>query len=203
MSQLQTINRKSKINKGFSLVEAILASSVFALIVSALVGAWLYGQESTVLAGNRVQAVFFAEEGLEAVKNIRDADFEELVDGTHGLMVSGYQWILSGSSDTNGIFTRQIEIFSVDDDRKEIVSTITWQQNSQRSGSVSAVTYLTNWQTSTPAMASCNEHALQSGYISGTCRQNINQCTNNGEEYLPTGDEFCAGSSNNTCCALP
>lgn len=130
---------------GFSLVEVMLASSLFVLLVTALVGAWLYGQESTMLAGNRARAVMLAEEGLEAARNIRDADFANLTNGTHGLAISGNQWILSGSSDTNGIFTRQIEISPIDADRKEITGTVTWQQNPQRDGSVSATTYLTNW----------------------------------------------------------
>ena len=116
---------------GFSLVEVILASSVFGLLITALVGAWLYGQEATVLSGNRVRATMFAEEGLEAVRNIRDDAFSNLINGTHGLAVSGNVWMLSGSSDTAGIFTRQIQISSIDATRKEIISTVTWQQNPQ------------------------------------------------------------------------
>ncbi|MEX0917613.1 MAG: hypothetical protein WDZ93_00475 [Candidatus Paceibacterota bacterium] len=131
---------------GFLLVEVILAVSVFVLLVTALVGAWLYGQESTMLAGERVRAALLAEEGLEAARNIGDEDFANLADGTHGLAISGGGWAFSGSSDTSGVFTRQLEISSVDDDRKEITATVTWQQNQQREGNVSLVTYLTNWQ---------------------------------------------------------
>lgn len=131
---------------GFSLVEVILSSSIFILLVTALVGAWLYGQESTMLAGNRVRATLLAEEGLEAVRNIRDNDFANISNGTHGLVISGDQWILSGSSDTSGIFIRQIEVSSLDDDHKEVTSTVRWQQNSQRPGEVSVATHLTNWQ---------------------------------------------------------
>ncbi len=136
---------RSCARRGFSLVEVILANSILILLVTALVGAWLYGQESTVLAGNRVQAAFFAEEGLEAVRNIRDSNFTEVSNGTYGLAISGNEWLLSGSSDTNGIFTREIEISSLDSDRKEIVSTVTWQQNAQRVGSVSVISRLSNW----------------------------------------------------------
>ena len=109
-------------SRGFSLVEVLLAVSIFTLIVTGFAGAFLYGQESTVLAGNHVRATFIAEEGLEIIRNIRDASFTNLVDGTHGLAVSGNQWVLSGSSDITDIFTRQITISTIDADTKQIVS---------------------------------------------------------------------------------
>src|SRR3989344_2787064 len=83
---------------GFSLVEVILSTSVFVLLVTALVGAYLYGQESTALAGNRARAALLAEEGLEAARNIRDAGFPNLTDGAYGLTTTSNQWNLSGSS---------------------------------------------------------------------------------------------------------
>lgn len=131
---------------GFGLVEVILASAVFALFVTAFAGVWIFGQESTVLSGDRARAVFLAEEGLEAVRNVRDADFNNLTNGTHGLDISGGSWSFTGSSDTVGVYTRQIEISDTGTDRKEVVSTVTWQQNAQRNGNVSITTYFTNWQ---------------------------------------------------------
>ncbi|MEE8131915.1 MAG: prepilin-type N-terminal cleavage/methylation domain-containing protein [Candidatus Paceibacterota bacterium] len=139
--------RKEQLNTkgGFSLIEVILASSIFLLIVTAFSGAYLYGQESTVLAGNRASAVFLAEEGLEAVRNIRDEGFSNLVDGTYGLAVSGNEWVFSGSSDGNGIFTREVEVATVDSVRKAVTSTVTWQQNQQRTGTVALTTRFTDW----------------------------------------------------------
>ena len=130
---------------GFSLVEVILSSAVFVLLVTALVGAYLYGQEATALAGNRARANMLAEEGLEAVRNIRDANFANLTDGTYGLTTTGNQWNLSGSSDVTDIFTRQIVISTVDTKRKSVTANVTWQQNPQRSGAIFFITYLTNW----------------------------------------------------------
>lgn len=132
-------------HRGFSLVEVILSSAVFVLLVTALVGAYLYGQEASSLAGNRARAVMLAEEGLEAVRNIRDPAYINLSDGTHGLTTTSNQWDLSGSSDTTDIFTRQIIISSVDAKRKSVTANVTWQQNPQRTGLVSLTTRLTNW----------------------------------------------------------
>ncbi|MDP2656078.1 MAG: prepilin-type N-terminal cleavage/methylation domain-containing protein [bacterium] len=207
--QSQLIQKGWSTTRGFSLVEVILASAVFVLLVTALVGAYLYGQEATALAGSRARATMLAEEGLEAVRNIRDSTFNSLTDGTYGLSVTSNQWIMSGTEDVSGIFTRQITISTVDADRKAVVSAVTWPQNDQRTGSVVLTTRLTNWLSgggSPPA--SCSDYALGQGYSGATCRQNTAQCTNHSEIHLSGGDAICASShpgdsSQDTCCATP
>ncbi|MDQ3076040.1 MAG: hypothetical protein M3Q34_02840 [bacterium] len=138
-------NKVYQCRQGFSLVEIILSSALFSLLVVALVGAYLYGQESTMLAGNRARANMLAEEGLEAVRNIRDAGFSNLSDGTFGLTTTSNEWNLAGSSDITDIFTRQIIVSTIDTKRKLVTANITWQQNPQRTGSVSLATRITNW----------------------------------------------------------
>lgn len=135
----------SEKKRGFSLVEVLLSGAVFSLLVTALVGAYLYGEETTMLAGNRARAVFLAEEGLEATRNIRDSDFTNLSDGVHGLVISGGQWNFSGSSDVDGIFTRSVTIAPVSSNRKSVISTVSWQQNTERTGVVALSSYFTNW----------------------------------------------------------
>ncbi len=138
-------------NAGFSLVEVVLATAVFGLLVTALVGTFLYGQESTVLAGSRARAGMLAEEGLEATRNMRDSalTFANLPDsaGT-GLSITLNQWGFSGSTDTNTIFTRQTVVSTVDTYRKNVTTNVTWQQNAQRAGSISVVTRVTDWMRS-------------------------------------------------------
>jgi len=137
-----------KKNNGFSLVEVILTSFLFAMIVTAFTGSYLYGNESTALSATRAQAVYFAEEGVEAVKNIRDDDFANLLAGTYGLAVSGNQWTLSGTSDTEGIFTRNVTITDVSTTERQVTVNVAWQQTAQRTGLISLVTNLTNWSRS-------------------------------------------------------
>lgn len=134
---------------GFSLIEAVLAVSIFALLVTAFAGAYIYGKESTALAGARVRANLLAEEGLEASRSIRDGAFTNLTDGNHGLSSLSGTWNFSGASDINEIFTRQIVISSIDANTKQIVSNVSWQQNLQRTGQASLTTRLTNWARST------------------------------------------------------
>lgn len=135
-----------KSQPGVSLVEALLAVTLFGIFLVAIGGALNAGQESAVLSGKRARAVALADEGLEAVRTIRDAGFTNLVDGTYGIVTTSNQWNFSSStSDTTDMFTRQVKIGTIDTDTKVVTSTVTWQQNLQRTGSVEAVTYLTNW----------------------------------------------------------
>jgi Tfp pilus assembly protein PilV len=133
--------------KGFSIVEVLLAASIFALLVTALTGAFLYGQENTALAGARARAGQLADEGLESSRSIRDNAFANLTDGSHGLALSGGVWTYSGAQDVTGQFTRSVIISTIDANTKELASTVTWQQNTQRTGTVSAITRLTSWAT--------------------------------------------------------
>lgn len=130
---------------GFSLVEVILATSVFALLATSFAGVFLYGEEATAMAGQRARALALAEEGLEASRNMRDAGYNNLTVGTHGLTIASNQWAFSGANDTNDIFTREVVVTSVDSDRKNVTANVTWQQNPQRTGSVSLITRLTDW----------------------------------------------------------
>lgn len=145
-------------NRGVSLVEVLLASALFSLMLAGFAGVYLYGVEATALSGNRAQAAFLAEEGFEIVRNIGEADFENLLEGTHGLGVSGSVWGFVGVSDTNGIFTRSVQISSVDADRKNVVVEVSWDQNLQRSGVVTIESQLTNWRA-TSGTALCTNQA--------------------------------------------
>ena len=155
-------------HSGFSLVEVLLAVSVFGLLVTGLVGGLIYGQQSTAIAGMRSRAAMLADEGLEAVRNIRDENFSNLTDGTYGLTTTGNQWNLSGTSDTTDIFTRQIVISAVDANRKQLTSTISWQQNPQRAGQIQLVTYPTNWRATVSTPTTCGEYAAGQANASGT-----------------------------------
>ncbi|MFA5076442.1 MAG: prepilin-type N-terminal cleavage/methylation domain-containing protein [Patescibacteria group bacterium] len=154
--------RSNGVARGFSIIEVILGMAIFALLMTALVGVFIFGRETIMLSGPRARAVLLAEEGLEIVKNIGQNDFAGLVAGPHGLTVSavGNYWILAGTSDAIDGFVRQISITDVDSYRKDITSTITWNQTAARTGTVTLTTRLTNWRAlaagdwSSPALAS-------------------------------------------------
>lgn len=135
--------------QGFSLIEVILSAALFLIIATFVVPAYLYGQESVMLSGERQRAALYAEEGLEALRNLRDANFNNLtIGGPYGLATSTGTWTINGTSDTNGEFTRKIFIGSAGSNRLIATSTVTWNQNTQRTGTIDLATYFTNWSKS-------------------------------------------------------
>ncbi len=137
----------STIKQGFLLVEIILTSSLFVLFLTAFAGVFYYGLESSTVAGDRGRAVIFAEEGQEAIRSIKNANFSNLVDGTYGLAYSNNVWGFSGTQDVSGIYTRQVVITSAGVDRKTVTVNVSWQQTPSRMGSISVSSRYTNWKT--------------------------------------------------------
>ena len=142
-AQLNT--KKTNSRGGFSLIEAVLAVSLFSLVLLALISSIIYGRESIALSGIRSRALLIAEEGQEALRNLRDEKFSNLPDGIHGLAISGNQWILSGTSDQTDIFTRQIQIGTINSHIKIATTTVTWQPKEGRTGQIVLTSYLTQW----------------------------------------------------------
>jgi prepilin-type N-terminal cleavage/methylation domain-containing protein len=135
----------TKNQRGFSLVELLLAAVVFGFLVTGLIGAIVYGRASSANAGDRGRATLLAEEGIEATRNIAAAAYANLVNGTYGLTQASNQWVLSGTSDVSGIYTRQIVVAAAGTNRESITSTVTWPQAGGTTGSVALTTRLTNW----------------------------------------------------------
>ena len=129
----------------FSLIEILLAISLFSIFVMILVVSLIYGQQSVTLSGSRQRAIFLAEEGLEAVRSIRNEKFSDLNDGTYGLSSENKQWALAGSSDKTDDFSRELTISSISDSIKKIKSIVSWPQTQERSGNITLETFLTNW----------------------------------------------------------
>jgi Tfp pilus assembly protein PilV len=138
---------KRERSAGFSPVEVLLAATIFGFLVTALIGAIIYGSTSTAQAGDRIRAQALADEGVEAVRNMRDAAFTNVTNGTFGLAQSGGVWTLSGSSDITGIFTRQVTIATVDATHKTVSVTVTWPQGAT-TAQTGVATRLTDWLAS-------------------------------------------------------
>lgn len=136
--------------KSFSLVEILLAISLFSILVMTIVTSMAYGEESIALAGSRSRAILLAEEGLEAVRGIRNVRYADITDGSHGIVFTDGKWTISGTDDTTDGFTRQVTISPISPSLKKIVSKVTWSQGNQRTGIISLETYLANWMEIKP-----------------------------------------------------
>lgn len=218
---------KSKVSQlGLSVIEILVAMSIFLIIAASITAVILGSFQSSRLAKEEDRASFLAKQGLEAVENIRNQNWANLVDGNYGLSNSGGSWSFSGSSDvTDAKYTRVILIESVqrdgnfdivssggtvDNHTKKITSTVSWNFSPTRQNQISYTNYLTNWQLSTAtegnvslSFTSCNEYCQNDGYGTGTCRASSGVCGLNDETYEEKGDVYCTGGvTADTCCCL-
>ncbi len=146
MKKINFFHANNKKRPGYVLVDVLLGLALLAIIIVFAVPAYIYGQEAVQLSGKRQRALNYANAGLEAVRGLRDASYDNIINGTYGLATSSSGFILNGTSDTDGEFTRQIVISDGDTpDRKDITANVTWNQNAQRSGTISLETRLNNW----------------------------------------------------------
>lgn len=160
---------------GFTLIEAIVAMSIFAIGILGAAQMVLTAGRLSNESKDTVQAANYLEEGLEAVRSVRDSSWTDIAtNGTYHLTsdeaaITPWQ-LVPGGTESIGKFTRTIEISNVrradtdedgqlsasddivqsggafdDPDTKRIKAVISWQQGS-RTVTRSISTYLTNWQ---------------------------------------------------------
>lgn len=135
--------------KGFSVVEVILATVLVTILITGIAGAMSYGISSASKSNQGSFATYLAQEGIEALRNMRDNNFTNLTDGTHGLALVSNQWTFSGTSDTTSIYTRSVVITTQDTDTKRAVVSVTW--NGQ---TYTQIIELTQWQATPPVTTS-------------------------------------------------
>lgn len=131
--------------QGINLVEIIMATTLFSIVIFSFIIAISYGLESIYFAGDRAKATFLAEEGVEVARNIRDSDFANLVDGTYGVDTVSSAWDLSGSSDSVDGFTREVILDQISADVFDVQSRVTWDITGLRPGEIVLNSKLTNW----------------------------------------------------------
>lgn len=132
--------------RGFSVLEPLFAGSLLAIVALGVVSAITYTGSLRVEQTRASTAVFFAEEGLAAVRSMRDASFASLTVGTHGLATSSGAWIFTGTSDSPAEgFVRTVTVSSISSTSREIESSVAWSDDVGTS-TRSLTTRLTNWR---------------------------------------------------------
>lgn len=146
-------------NSGAVLIELIVSLAVFMIIVAGVFSTLLGSLRDTVDNKSQTEGHFLAQEGIEAVKSIRDNDWLDLADGTHGLTDGSGYWDFQGVSETIGDYTRSITIEGVNRDvsgdivtsggsldprTKKITTTIDWIGIASAQ-SIITESYLTDW----------------------------------------------------------
>ena len=102
-------------NKGQSLLEVIIAMAIFALISATMVSLSTGGFVSLDVGGEQTEAQSYVQEGIEAVRAIRDRAWNELTYTTSTVSTSSGQWIFNGEGTTsiNENYLRTINVLPV------------------------------------------------------------------------------------------
>jgi Tfp pilus assembly protein PilV len=100
---------------GQSLVEVMIAIALFAVLGVSILGVTISAAQSSKEAAEMVSAAALQQEGMTAVRSIRNRSFAELTNGAHGTTTGSGYYALSGSSDSllGGKYTRTITVADV------------------------------------------------------------------------------------------
>ncbi len=137
------------LRRGSGLVEAVIAIAIFVASIGTI-AALVIGAGTVQRRGvEREKALLLAEEGIEAVRSIRDRSWASMVTGTRGVVVSSTNmWEFFGSSDVTDGYTRTVQIAASGTTAYRVTSTVSWAFSGAVSGTVSLATVLSDWQTS-------------------------------------------------------
>ncbi|MDP1710410.1 MAG: hypothetical protein Q8L46_00490 [candidate division WWE3 bacterium] len=142
-------SRTSNFRSGQSLVEAIAAIGITVLVVTGLVVLATGAVRSATLTKNRSLAVQYAQEGMEALRSVRDRDFTALpTSGTNRVVWTGSEWSTLTGSETivsHIRYTRSFTSTLISAGKLKIAMTVAWT-DSAGAHTVDLTTYLTNWQ---------------------------------------------------------
>lgn len=133
---------------GFLLVEALIGIAVFAIFLAAVGTTLLYGQENTIMAGNRIRATTVSARGIEAARAVRDGSFASLSPGTYGATIgAGGLWTLVATPQTvTGSFVSTVTLTASGSDWMRVDSRTAWKHGYARSGAVLLSTDLFDWR---------------------------------------------------------
>jgi hypothetical protein len=150
---------------GSGLIEIILAMAVFALMASALLSLTLGSYEGLLRGGNQLQGGIIADEGVEALRSIRERGWNQFQSSSVIVTMSGTRWVLSSGASqlVDSKYTRAITLSSVCRDAsrnivdcpgsytdiytKKAIVTVSWTEDNGVVNSVTRELYLTNWSS--------------------------------------------------------
>lgn len=135
-----------KRKRGFSLIEVLFSVMLLGMTISTILIS-LSGQMSHVSSSNNeVVAGSFLQEGIEATRSIRDADWNALEEGTHGLSFASGTWGFASTSDTQDGFSRTVTVSDLTENERKVAVNVSWTGDGGRTRSSEVSTILTDWR---------------------------------------------------------
>jgi len=147
--------------KGFGLIETLLSITILAIITTLVSSVFIDINRSNITSDEHIRANRMLSEGIEAMRSIRDQNFLYLTNGQHGLLNTAGVWSLNGSSDVNGIYTRQVTIGDVyrnmsgdidsagtelDERIKNVLIEVSWESSLQGTQTVQNELLFSDWE---------------------------------------------------------
>lgn len=152
-------------NKGYGLIEIIVAVSLFATIATVGIIVIVGSFTTNRLGEEHTQASLFAQEGIEAARSMKNQGWNSVFLATDcsagcGVSSGGGSWLWSGSQNAWENLSRIITVEEVlrdgsgtivtsggtaDPDTRRVVSTVTWDFTPTRENTVELITYFTNF----------------------------------------------------------
>ena len=122
------LKQKNKLSNGFTLVETLVAISIFTMSILGLMSVLASGISNINYATNKMAASYLAQEGIEYVRNIRDTDslYTSITGKTWDTFKNANVTYPSSYPD----FTRTITMTEVNPDEVRISSSVSWTQGS-------------------------------------------------------------------------
>lgn len=118
-------------SSGQSLIEVVMAFAVSILILVSLVNGVVVSLRNIRFARNKTLAVKYAQEGIEATRSIKERSWNEILNGSYGLLWSGGQWSFVSGNELIDEFSRVVEITdsdSGDPEIKNVTVTVSWSE---------------------------------------------------------------------------
>lgn len=164
--QYQTRKYSYLNQSGFGILEIIIVILVFGIGLLTMMQFYRLALTKSRFQQDQTQATYLAAAALEAVREIRDRDWNNIaflnIDQYYYLSksVAPINWQLVLGTETLGRFQRSVRFFNVnrdandnivesdgspDSDTKKVAALVSWQQAGQNY-QISLATYLTNWQ---------------------------------------------------------
>jgi Tfp pilus assembly protein PilV len=150
---------------GQSLLEVIVAMAIFSLISASMISLTVGSFTALQQGGEQSEAEALAQEGLEAVRSVRDRAFNEQIYSTSSVAIADAGWRLSGedTTETIGQFTRTIYFDTVCRDNSDniaacpgnytdvhthlVTSEVSWTIRGAITNSVKKQAYISNWDS--------------------------------------------------------
>ncbi|NIT04034.1 hypothetical protein GTO10_03850 [Candidatus Saccharibacteria bacterium] len=145
MIQQRLAPKKEK--SGQSLVEAVVALGIALVVITGLVALAVIAVKTATLTRNRSLAVQYAQEGLEALRSVRDRDFTSLPTsgGPYQVVWTGSEWETAPGTQAIDIYTRSFTVSEPEAGKLRFNLSVSWT-DSGGTHTVDLSTYLADWQ---------------------------------------------------------